>query len=359
LAFSLRGIPLTSSRRRLSRTWLAARQTHTDKIPSVICVGEVLWDCFPEGLFLGGAPTNVATHSAALGRPAAVVSCVGDDELGRQALHRLKQRDVECFISSHDSLPTGTVRVEVDHRGIPSYDIIKPVAWDDVAVDEGVMARLSASPPDVCLYGSLASRSAKTRQTTYRIADTAKRRCFDVNLRPPYDSRVVVQEALEKTDWLVKLSVEEWKTVSEWFDIPHSLPEGARQLSEKFGIESVCITFGEHGSGMFRKGQWKEHRGYDVSPWLEDTVGAGDAFLATLVDRLLTLEDTNPLLFTNDSRVEHILGEANLVAAYVATKRGATPMVTREALEGFREGVRANGQSAEDDFMLPGVRYVV
>lgn len=35
-----------------------------------------------QGLFLGGAPVNVAQHMAQLGVPTACVSCVGDDVLG-------------------------------------------------------------------------------------------------------------------------------------------------------------------------------------------------------------------------------------------------------------------------------------
>ena len=28
--------------------------------PKLVCFGEVLWDCFPEGRKIGGAPLNVA-----------------------------------------------------------------------------------------------------------------------------------------------------------------------------------------------------------------------------------------------------------------------------------------------------------
>ena len=41
--------------------------------PEVLCVGEVLWDALPEGLFLGGAPFNVACHLRAAGITAFVL----------------------------------------------------------------------------------------------------------------------------------------------------------------------------------------------------------------------------------------------------------------------------------------------
>src|SRR5882672_12493210 len=43
----------------------------------ILCFGEVLWDALPEGLFLGGAPFNVACHLRATGARVTMVSRVG------------------------------------------------------------------------------------------------------------------------------------------------------------------------------------------------------------------------------------------------------------------------------------------
>ena len=51
--------------------------------------GELLWDLFPDGPRLGGAAANLAYHLARLGRPAQLVSRVGNDELGRRAVSEL------------------------------------------------------------------------------------------------------------------------------------------------------------------------------------------------------------------------------------------------------------------------------
>ena len=58
----------------------------------VLCVGEVLWDALPEGLFLGGAPFNVACHLRAAGITASLVSRIGDDRLGDEAMRRAARR---------------------------------------------------------------------------------------------------------------------------------------------------------------------------------------------------------------------------------------------------------------------------
>lgn len=34
--------------------------------PTVVCFGETLWDILPRGMFLGGAPLNVAYHLSRL-----------------------------------------------------------------------------------------------------------------------------------------------------------------------------------------------------------------------------------------------------------------------------------------------------
>jgi fructokinase len=84
----------------------------------VLCVGEVLWDALPAGLFLGGAPLNVACHLRAAGVPAAVVSRVGADQLGEEALRRARGHGVAADLVQVDpALPTGFVRVALDGGG--------------------------------------------------------------------------------------------------------------------------------------------------------------------------------------------------------------------------------------------------
>ena len=44
------------------------------KPPSILAIGETLYDSLPHGVFLGGAPLNVAVHAAQLGAHAAYAS---------------------------------------------------------------------------------------------------------------------------------------------------------------------------------------------------------------------------------------------------------------------------------------------
>ena len=45
--------------------------------PVVAGIGEVLWDCYPDGAHFGGAPANFASHAASLGAESWMVSAVG------------------------------------------------------------------------------------------------------------------------------------------------------------------------------------------------------------------------------------------------------------------------------------------
>ena len=56
--------------------------------------GEVLWDDFPEGKVLGGAPLNVLVRLSALGADCAIVSRRGSDEDGEELLRRADRFDL-------------------------------------------------------------------------------------------------------------------------------------------------------------------------------------------------------------------------------------------------------------------------
>ena len=277
----------------------------------ILCVGEVLWDALPAGLFLGGSPFNVACHLRAAGCPVAMVSRVGADLLGEEALRRLTRYGVGTDLVQVDpSLPTGFVRVTIDGAGNPEYEIVEPAAWDAVAPSDALLRR--AADARAIVFGSLAQRSATTRGTIERLLlETPALKVFDVNLRPPYDDRDVVRRSLARAD-VVKMNEGEMRRLAAWFELPSEPRPMAAALAEQFDCRTVCITRGPEGAALWREGRWLEHPGFEVD--VRDTVGAGDAFLAVLLAGLLTgMED------------QALLRHANLIGAYVVTQFGAVP----------------------------------
>src|SRR5919202_2590214 len=208
----------------------------------ILCVGEVLGDALPAGLFLGGAPFNVACHLRAAGLGTTMVSRVGSDLLGEEALRRLARYGVGTDLVQVDpELPTGFVRVTVDDADHPAYDIVEPAAWDAIVPTAELLRR--AAGARAVVFGTLAQRNAVTRGTIERLLRTDALKVLDVNLRPPCDDREVVRESLRRAD-VVKLNAAEMQRLAAWFDLRGGLREMAAALAEAFDCLTVCVTRG-------------------------------------------------------------------------------------------------------------------
>ena len=277
----------------------------------ILCVGEVLWDALPKGLFLGGAPLNVAFHLHALGEAVAVVSRVGDDRLGREALRRMSDRGLTTELVQVDpGLETGFVRVSFDEGAEhPSYVIEQPVAWDALALTGALSERASGAAAVV--FGTLAQRQETARRTVRALCDAGALAVLDVNLRPPYTPRSIVESSLAAAD-VVKLNEAELAEIGGWDGVSGSLREQAEALAHRFGCRAVCVTRGADGSALWDRGAWAERAAYPVK--VKDAVGAGDAFLAALLSGHLAGLGSDA-----------VLDAASRLAAYVASRSGATP----------------------------------
>src|SRR5215218_7948664 len=89
----------------------------------VVGLGELIWDMFPEGRRLGGAPSNFAYISRLLGDEAAIASRVGRDALGAEALERLARAGLSTHYLQRDGEhPTGTVAVVICEGGEPRFN---------------------------------------------------------------------------------------------------------------------------------------------------------------------------------------------------------------------------------------------
>jgi len=286
----------------------------------ILCIGEILWDALPEGLFLGGAPFNVARHLHALGEPVAVASRVGDDRLGREALRRLRAQGLEAsLVQQDDRLPTGFVQVALDAKiDEPDYEIVEPAAWDAIVRTDALTRR--AEQAQALVYGSLAQRAEGSRRTIQRLWETDALCVFDVNLRPPFIDRERIEQSLRAAD-LVKLNETELKRMRAWFGLPEGPEAAMAGLAEAFACRAVCATWGGDGARFWTDGHCRHHLGYAVE--VEDTVGAGDAFLAALLAGFL------------DGRAgPDLLALANRLGAYVASRTGASAVYEVEDLDG-------------------------
>ena len=100
---------------------------------NVVCFGEVLWDVFPKHKKIGGAPLNVATRLSAFCNNVAIISAIGNDNLGKQILTYLKDNNINVsHIQVLDAYKTGKVAVLLNEKGHATYKIEYPKAWDKI-----------------------------------------------------------------------------------------------------------------------------------------------------------------------------------------------------------------------------------
>lgn len=287
----------------------------------IICIGEILWDSLPSGLFLGGAPFNVAHDLHRLGQQVGIISRVGRDALGEEVIRRLTNQGMSTeLIQIDDLLPTGFVDVMFDGKGNPNYLIKEPVAWDSIEVEEELVRTVSDAK--VLVFGTLACRNETTRETIRSLVKSASLRVLDVNLRPGAGTRETVEEALNAAD-IVKANASELETLRKWFGLPSKDRSAAEKLAEMFACKIVCVSNGARGGGLWHEGQWVYHHGFKVN--LRNSVGAGDAFLAGLLTAFLQGKSDKEVIET-----------ANLLGAYVVTQVEATPQFGLKDLEAVR-----------------------
>jgi fructokinase len=294
----------------------------------IVGLGEVLWDILPERTCLGGAPANFAYITTLLGETGIVASRVGQDSAGREALRRMQELGLGIGEVQTDSeYPTGTVRVEVDGKGLPRYEISRPVAWDFLAWTPPWQKL--AEDADALCFGSLAQRSEASRKTIQQFLQASRRavKIFDVNLRQSYYSKAVLDYSMKLAD-IVKLNDEELPKIMALNQLPHQDERlSAQKLIEIFDLKLVCVTRGGCGSLLVTNGAASEHSGFHVQ--VADTVGSGDAYTAGLVHEYL-----------KSASLERMNEVANRVGAWVASQVGAMPVPRQGNLESALAEVR-------------------
>jgi fructokinase len=290
--------------------------------PVVAGIGEVLWDVYPDAAHFGGAPANFACHAASLGAEAWMVSAVGTDELGDRALDSLGQRGVECASVTRDPKhATGRVLVTLDATGQASYEFAADTAWDHLSWSDQ-RASLARRCDAVC-FGTLGQRSSISRDTICRFVEATPPtalKVFDVNLRQHFYDTETIESSLQIASAL-KLNGEELPIVAELCGIKSHAPRDVlMELMTRYELRFAALTHGHEGALLIAAGEESECPA--VPTTVVDTVGAGDAFTATLV-----------VDFLRGLSVVEINRHANAVASFVCSQPGATTPLPASLLE--------------------------
>ena len=277
---------------------------------SVLTIGEILFDIFNNDKKPGGSSMNVALHLHKQGIKTHFVSAVGNDENGEELIQYLKNQNFDTkHIQQHLALPTSTVTVNLDENFQASYVINQPVAWDEITLNKEAVELAKNS--SAIVYCSLTCRNKISRNSIFKLINHAKLKVFDINLRSPHYDFETIKYLLAKAD-ILKINEDEMAYLKESLNIEGDENDILKVLSNQYAIKMICLTLGEKGAKVFYENKFYNQVGYKVK--VADTVGAGDAFLATFIAGYL-----------KGLTIPDILNNACRIGAFVASKSGANP----------------------------------
>jgi fructokinase len=233
----------------------------------------------------------------------------------------------------------------IDNNGDATYEFNTPAAWDGLRMNEQLSTLINSeegkTQSTIYIMGTIAGRLQSEKGATSASTLSAVRNnapngsvVLDVNLRSPwYDSDKVI--ALARGDSssrklaLLKLNDEELVVLEDWCGLTSDtnelkgsvLRDRMKKLAGSLNTQRICVTRGANGAALWCESTdnndiFHENTGYSLDTSGDsDTVGAGDAFLAGLVNSLFVLNELPG----------QALERACALGGYVAGCRGATP----------------------------------
>jgi fructokinase len=244
-----------------------------------------------------------------------------------------------AYIQQDNQYPTGTVEVFLDEHKKPDYHIITGVAYDHIMLEESLMSL--GSEADCLCFGTLAQRNIESRKTLEVLLTSFKGRyrLYDINLRKNCYDRDVIHSSLLKTD-IIKLNDEEAQEIKRLLQLDADTLYGiGGELIRFYPVQICIITLGPNGAlAISSNGEVIYEPGYQVL--MADPLGAGDAFSAGFISRLLSGSD-----------LREACRFGNQLGAIVATQAGATQAITRTAMKVIKGKTQLNIQPELNDFI--------
>lgn len=284
-----------------------------------LVIGESLIDIVGSAEHVGGSPLNVAVGLARLGREVDLLTHIAEDSYGRHIAEHANKAGVQLVPGSMTASRTPTARVTVDENGTADY--VFDLEWQLSGTPE-------VAPPLVVHTGSIAAvhepgcLAVAALVDTYRLSATVT---FDPNVRPALIvdrdlARERIAHLLERSD-VVKVSEEDLR----WLD-PDRSPEVVARSWLASGPSIVAVTMAERGALALCAGGEVRVPARPVR--VVDTVGAGDAFMAGLIDALWTMgllgaDRRGELRRIGPDALTDVLRAATLSSALTVARAGA------------------------------------
>jgi fructokinase len=283
--------------------------------------GDILWDVFPDKKEIGGAAFNFAAHMAMMGANVRMISALGTDSDGDEALQKAAEFGVDLKdVARIESVPTGRSLITLDN-GTPDYDLPFPAAYDCIPL---VRRRGRCLTADALYFGTLPVRNPDypSRASLLELFRDGKYRelFFDINIRKTNYTQDFVELALSKAT-ILKLSRDEQDAVM--IDADKSDYEGfCMALCKKYpNLRIVLLTLDKDGAAVYSSGDGSFFRSPRPRVKVVSTVGGGDSLSACFLYNYL-----------NGVPINECLKRASTLADYVVRHLGAIPAYTPELI---------------------------
>lgn len=311
------------------RKWYFRHQDgDTSTMTTFLVVGETLVDIISRAgrtaeEHPGGSPANVAFGLGRLGNRVELLTELGDDPRGHMVREHLESAGVDVIVSPSE-IPTSTATATIGADGSASYEF--DVTWD---VDIHL-----AGEADVLHVGSIGA-TVPPGADEVRLLVTVRRAStlisFDPNIRPPLlgnraDVVARVEHIVVMSD-IVKVSDEDLV----WL-YPGTSPIVSATRWATIGGPLIVVTNGGDGVSAFWHGARIDVPAQPVT--VVDTVGAGDSFMAGLLDaigRQLPELDRDTFSDLGEEAIASALAWAAAASSVTVSRVGAD-LPTREDL---------------------------
>jgi fructokinase len=279
----------------------------------IVAFGEVVWDILPEGKILGGTPVNMVFRCNSFGEKGFLLSRLGYDNSGHEALDKLEELGISIKnVQIDDEFPTGTVDVTFDKNNESRYKVELDVAFDHIEFSAQALKLVRKA--DCLFYGLLPQRFGVSKNTIRELIKESPDSIhfFDLKLFEHFFNKKVVEDLLECSN-IIRIKEKEVSFLMDELGMKQgSLEEFCKQLSKKYRLNLILITRSSNGVFAYHKtkGIFFDS-GYKVD--VVDNIGSGMAFCAAFLHYYLNKKD-----------IQHALNFGNAAGALNTTKRGAT-----------------------------------
>ena len=297
----------------------------------VVAFGEVVWDILPNGKILGGTPSNMVFRCNSFNEQGFLLSRVGDDELGNEALEKLKELGIsDDNVQLDTEFPTGTVHITLDNNYDPRYVVTPDVAFDHIEFSAEALKLVREA--DCLFYGLLPQRFGISKNTLRELIKESpdSLHFFDLKLFEHFFNVSVVENLLGSSN-IVRIKEKEIPFLSRELGLnTENLNVFSARLSQKYKIDLILITRGQNGVFAFHQ---KNGAFFDPGYKIEiiDNIGSGMAFSAGFLHYYL-----------NGKTIQQALDFGNAAGALNTTKRGATSYFNKKEVLNFMKNTPKN-----------------